>query len=166
MLTFQVEPYSQTESFTREELANMSYLSEWSESGVVQLVNGEYRAPVAEGSATELVVMLTNYAAFGDLDGDGQEEALVVLVTNHGGSGTFFDLAVVRKQGESLTNLATTLLGDRVQIKSIRIENSEAMVDMLTHGPDDGMCCPTQYTANAYALKNGELIQTNSETIE
>jgi heat shock protein HslJ len=166
ILTYQVDPYSQTESFTREELANMSYLSEWTDSGTVQLVNGEYRTPAAEGSATELVVMLTNYAAFGDLDGDGQDEAVVILVTNPGGSGTFYNLAVVRKQGEALSNLATTLLGDRVQIKSIRIENGEAMVDMLTHGPDDGMCCPTQYTVNRYVLQNGELILINSETIE
>jgi heat shock protein HslJ len=166
ILIFKVESYSQTESFTREELATTAYLSDWTDSGTVQLINGEFRAPVMEGSTTELVVYLTNYAAFGDLDGDGQEEAAVILVTNPGGSGTFYDLAVARMQGEALTNLATTLLGDRLQIKNIRIENGEISVEMLTHGPDDGMCCPTQYTINHYALQNGELVQTRAETIK
>jgi heat shock protein HslJ len=166
ILIFQVDPYSTTTAFTREELANTAYLSEWTDSGLVQLVNGEFRAPIAEGSASELVVVLTNYAAFGDLDGDGQEEAAVILVTNAGGSGSFYDLAIVGKQGETLTNLANTLLGDRVQIKSLRIEDGEISVDFLTQGPDDPMCCPTQYVVNHYALQNGELVQTGTETIE
>jgi heat shock protein HslJ len=160
LLVFQVDSYSTTDSFTREELANAAYLSEWTDQGTVQLNNGEYRA------AAEQIVTLTNFAAFGDLDGDGQDEAAVILVTNTGGSGSFYDLAIVRKQSGALTNLATTLLGDRVQIKSLRIENGKISVDLLTQGPDDAMCCPTQYVINQYALQNGELVQTGSETVE
>lgn len=163
ILVFQVDPYSTTVSFTREELANASFLNEFATAGVVQLSNGEYRAPIVEGSASELVVRLTNFAAFGDLDGDGSEEAAVILVSDAGGSGTFYDLAVVRKQGEALTNVATTQLGDRVQIKNIRTENGEIVVDLLTQGPDDPMCCPTQLTIYHYALQNGALVLVKTE---
>ncbi len=166
LLVFQVDPYSQSEAFTREELANTSYLNEFAKAGVVQLVDGMYREPVAEDSATELVVMLTNHAVFGDVTGDDIEDAVVVLVSQPGGSGSFYDLAVVRKQGEALTHMARILLGDRVQIKSMHIENGEIIVDMLTQGPDDPMCCPTQYVSNRYALESGELVLISSETIE
>src|SRR5690242_5804291 len=68
-------------------LANAEYQSEYTKSGTVKLENGEYREPVAPGSATETVVQLTKYVAYGELD--GQPAAAVVLVTNPGGSGTF-----------------------------------------------------------------------------
>ena len=153
-------------SFTREELANTSYLNDFAKSGVVLLVNGMYREPVAEGSATELIVTLTNHAVFGDVTGDEAEDAVVVLVSQPGGSGSFYDLAVVRKQDEALTNMAHIQLGDRVQIKNMHLENSEIVVDMLTQGPDDPMCCPTQYVSNRYIIENGELVLISTEVIE
>ena len=165
LLVLRVDPFSQSESFTREDLANAAYLSEFTENGVVQLTNGEYRAPVVEGAAAELVVMLTNFAAFGDLDGDGTEDAAVILVTQFGGSGSFYDLAILRKQDAALTNIATVLLGDRVQINGLGIENGEIAVDLLTQGPDDPMCCPTLQVVNRYILQNGELLQTSSDEV-
>jgi hypothetical protein len=166
LLVYQVDPYSLGKSFSREELANTSYLNEFAESGVVQLAGGMYREPVVEGSITELVVMLTNVAAFGDVTGDEREDAVVVLVSQPGGSGSFYDLAVVHKQDETLTNLSLLLLGDRVDIKSLLIENGEIVVDMLTQGPQDAMCCPTQYVSNRYFLENGELVLVRSDVIE
>jgi heat shock protein HslJ len=166
LLVFQVDVYGLSESFTREELANTSYLNEFAETGIVQLVDGVYREAIAEGSATELVVILTNEAAFGDVDGDQAEDAAVILVSQPGGSGSFYDLAVVRKQGEALTNMARVLLGDRVQIKSLQIENGEIVVEMLTQDPDDPMCCPSQFTRQHYVLESGELVLASSEIIE
>ena len=166
LLVYQVDPYSLAETFSREELANTTYLNEFAKTGSVQLVSGMYREPVVEGSATELVVILMNQAAFGDVTGDEREDAVVVLVSQPGGSGSFYDLAVVHKQEETLANLAHTQLGDRIQIKSLLIENGEIVVDMVTQGPDDAMCCPTQYVSNRYILESGELVLVRSEAIE
>ncbi len=166
LLVFQVDPFSLSKSFTREELANTSYLNESAKAGVVQLVNGMHREPVAEGSATEFLVMLTNHAVFGDVTGDDAEDAVVVLVSQPGGSGSFYDLAVVHRQNEALTNIARVQLGDRVQIKSMHLENGEIVIDMLTQAPDDPMCCPTQYVSNHYVLENGELVLIQSEAVE
>ena len=62
--------------------------------------------------------------------------------------------------------MARIQLGDRVQIKSLHIENGEIVVDMLTQGPDDPMCCPTQYVSKRYVLESGELVLVRSEVIE
>jgi hypothetical protein len=166
LLVYQVDPYSLAESFSRDQLANTSYLNEFAESGVVQLAGGMHREPIVEGSASELVVMLTNQAAFGDVTADGHEDAVVVLVSQPGGSGSFYDLAVVDKQEEALTNLARIQLGDRIQIKSLLIENGEIVVDMVTQSPEDAMCCPTQYLSNRYILESGELVLLRSDVIE
>ncbi|MFN2195659.1 MAG: hypothetical protein ACK2UW_06000, partial [Anaerolineales bacterium] len=76
------------------------------------------------------------------------------------------DLAVIHRQEEDLMNLARIQLGDRTQIKNLLIENGEIVVDMVTQGPQDAMCCPTQYVSNRYILENGELVLVRSDVIE
>ena len=140
-------------------LANIEYKSDWIPSGMAPLTDGEYREQAAPGSATETVVMITEHIAHGQLN--GQDAAAVVLVTDPGGSGTFYDLAVVVEQDGAPVNVATTLLGDRVQIKAVSIAGNEIIVEMVTHGPDDPMCCPTQDVVQTYALEGEELVQTS-----
>ena len=166
LLVFQVDPYTLSKSFTRGELANTSYLNEFAGSGIVELVDGLYREPISEGSALELEVLLTTHAVFGDVTGFGSEDAVVVLVSKPGGSGSFYDLAVVRKQDDTLTNIARIQLGDRIQIKNLQIEDGEIVVEMLTQGPNDPLCCSTQNVSNRYAVENGELVLIGSEVIE
>ena len=36
---------------------------------------------------------------------------------------------------------------------------------MVTQGPDDPMCCPTQRVVKTYALKGDQLVETGSRTI-
>jgi heat shock protein HslJ len=145
----------------RETLANMEYKSDWTQSGVAPLANGEYREQSAPGSATETVVQLAGDVAYGQLN--GQDAAAVILVTDPGGSGTFYDLAVVVEQEDAPVNLDTAFLGDRVQINSLSIAGNEIVVDMITHAPDDPMCCPTQKIVQTYALEGEELIQISSQ---
>lgn len=140
-------------------LANIEYMSEFTQSGMAPLTDGEYREQAAPGSATETVVTLTGHIAHGQLN--GQDAAAVILVTDPGGSGTFYDLAVVLEQDGAPVNVATTLLGDRVQIKALSIAGNEIVVEMVTHGPDDAMCCPTQDAVQTYMLEGQELVQTS-----
>jgi heat shock protein HslJ len=149
---------------SEQALANMAYKSEWTESGMAPLTNGEYREQAAPGSATETVVKLSEQTAYGELN--GQPAAAVVLVTDPGGSGTFYDLAVVVEQSGQPVNIATTSLGDRVQINSLTIENNQIVVDMITQGPDDPMCCPTQHVVQTHTLQGDQLVQVSSEVLD
>jgi heat shock protein HslJ len=153
-------PGGEEAGLTTEVLGNMEYQSEWTQSGTAPLTNGEYREQAAPGSATETIVRLTDHVAYGLLN--GQDAAAVVLVTDPGGSGTFYDLAIVVEQDGQPTNLATTSLGDRVQISSLAITGNEIVVEMVTHGPDDPMCCPTQKVVQTYALEGDQLMQTSN----
>ncbi len=140
-------------------LRSAGYKSEWSKSGTVQLADGEYREQAAPGSATETVVTLTDQIAVGELN--GQPAAAVILLTDPGGSGTFYDLAVVVEREGELVNVATAALGDRVQIGSLSIENGQIIVEMVTHGQDDPMCCPTKQVVQTYDLQGDQLVQTS-----
>jgi heat shock protein HslJ len=149
---------------TEEALKNATYQSEWSEDGIAQLADGEYRKPIVEGSATELVIRLMD-VAFGDMDGDGVSDAAVALVTDPGGSGTFFELAAVVNRDGNPEHVTSISLGDRAQIEALSIEAGQIVVEMITHGPDDPMCCPTQQVVQTYALQGNELVLVSSEVI-
>lgn len=140
-------------------LANTTYQSEWTQAGEVTLTDGEYREPVAPGSAAETVVMLTEHMVVTQLE-DGQPAAAVILVTDPGGSGTFYDLHVLIAVDGQAFDIAVAQLGDRVQINGLSVnDNGVIAVDMITHGPDDPLCCPTLHVLQTYVVQRGELVE-------
>jgi heat shock protein HslJ len=145
-------------------LRNMTYKVDTTQSGEAPLTDGEYREKAAPDSATETAVLLSEHVVYGTLS-NGEPAAAVVLVSDPGGSGTFYYLAVVTMQDSEPVNVATTLLGDRAQINSLSILDGQIVVDMVTHGPDDPLCCPTQHAIQKYELQGEELVQTSSEVV-
>jgi len=160
------DPHEAGAGLTLDALRNATYLTELEESGTLTLTDGRYEGePFVEGGATRLVVTLVEPVAFGDVDGDGVEDAAVALVADPGGSGSFTYLAAVIDQDGMGHNVATELLGDRVKIGALSIAGGEIVVDMVTHGPDDPMCCPTQRVVQRYALQGDALVQTASDVL-
>lgn len=149
--------FSGVDAETMDALGNLAYSNTALFTDTVQLVNGVYTETVAPDSAMVSTVEMTDMAASGELN--GEPAYAVILVSNGGGSGIFYDLAVVMDVDGQWTNVATTTLGDRVVINSLAIENNQVVLDMVTQGPDDPMCCPTQQMVVAYELQDGELVQ-------
>jgi hypothetical protein len=145
-------------SLTLEVLKNATFRSEWLRGGVAQLVEGVYKEKYGENSAAELTLYLTNIHAFGDLNKDGSKDAVAVLIVDPGGSGTFYYLAAILDQNGTPNNVALEFLGDRVKIKTVSIRSSIVFVDMITHGLDDGLCCPTQPVLRRYKLEGNTLV--------
>jgi heat shock protein HslJ/LysM repeat protein len=147
-----------------QELANAEYKSEWTQAGTAQLVDGEFSEPAAPGSATMTTITLQpQYTTYGQLN--GQDAAAVVLVTDPGGSGTFFDLHVVVNQDGVPVDVASTSLGDRVEINAVSIIDDQIAVDMVQAGPDDPMCCPSQQVVKTYELQGDQLVETPSQAM-
>ena len=147
---------------TMQALGNMTYFG-IAVTDTVTLTNGVYTSTVVPGSAAPMTVELTDVATAGELD--GVPSVAVVLVSNNGGSGVFNDLAVVQEQDGQPVNVATTLLGDRVSILSLEIVDNQIVVDMITQGPDEPMCCGTLEVVNTYELQGNELVEVSSEPV-
>ena len=146
-------------------LKNMDFRSGFTVSGRAPLNNGEYRETGAQGSASETTVRLVEQVAYGELP-DGQVAAAVVLATNSGGSGTFYELALVVDLNGAPLNIASVFLGDRIKLNSLKFENGQVLVDMVKQGPNDPMCCPTLRVLQKYALQGAELALVSSEEIK
>ena len=122
----------------------------------VRLQDGKLMKKLEVGSANE-TWLLHDPIAFGDLNGDGLEDAAVVLSYSGGGSGTFFDLFAVLNQNGTPDAVGSRDLGDRVRIKSLEITDGDIVLMMVAHGPDDGLCCPTQDTVVYFHLHGDDL---------
>ena len=143
--------------------AAMTYRSSWLESGQVTLAQGIYRAPAAPGSAAELVVRLTDRQTFGQLD--GRNAGAVVLVTQAGGTGTFYDLALLNQEPNGWVNSDVVLLGDRVAIHELAIRDNQVVVDMTTQSPQDPMCCPKLRVQRRFAVHDGQLVAAGESVV-
>ena len=127
----------------------------------VKLSDGLYEGEpfVAGGAARPTVNLVDRLVAAGDLNADDVEDAAVLLGENSGGSGFFTYLAAMVNEAGSPINAATTLLGDRVQIKSMVIDNGQILVEIVTQGPDDPLCCPTLKLRVSYQLQGDRLVE-------
>ena len=151
-------PSPTTPSLTRFTLRNAEYVDPWSQDERVKLQDGVF-------SRRPEVWRLHDLIAFGDLSSDGIEDAAVVLSYSGGGSGTFLSLlAVINEEGEPL-HVASASIGDRIRINSLTIEEAIIILDVVAHGPDDAMCCPTLELARKYELIGSDLRLLSEEPL-
>ena len=155
----QAQPVAAESELALEALKNAVYQGIYDEP--VQLTDGKYEGEpfVPGGASRPTVVLHPEVYAFGDLNGDGVDDAAVILIENSGGSGNFRYLAAVINEGGAPVNVATQFVGDREQAKAISIDGNEITVDMVAHGPDDPMCCPTQEVTKKYRLRDDQLVE-------
>jgi hypothetical protein len=142
---------------TRDILRNMEYTLPYSQK-TVKLVDGSYQAGAG---ADALEVKLTDAIAQGDLNGDHTPDAAVILSENMGGSGVFMSVVVVLNQNGKPVQAAATQLGDREQVNTITINGQWIILDMIVHGPNDPMCCPSQPKTQTYTLASYSLVLTH-----
>ncbi len=136
---------------TEEALRNATYQHEFPKEGHAQLQDGKYEEAI-EGSASKIHIAMLDLVAFGDLNGDGIWDAVVVLEANGGGSGTFRSLEAVINEDGAPVHVASALLGDRVHLEELTVADRYIKVQMVTHGEGDGMCCPTLRVVQLYQL--------------
>ncbi len=151
-------------SLTLEKLRNAQYSLPGCSNGEIQsfqLTDGAYTSSADVTSEDYTSVSVADMAAFGDLDGDGVEDAVVVIGLNCGGTGVFTYLAAVRNDAGAPVFTSLIFLDDRPMIENLSIGSGEIVADVTLHGVDDAMCCPSVRTRQGYRLFGGELVYTN-----
>jgi hypothetical protein len=146
-------------SLSFEALRNATYYS--SDWGDFTLTNGIYYRPLPTGQESPdayATRILSDVLFYGDMNFDGAEDVGVILVTKNGGTGSFFELALVLNQNGIPYNIATVSLGDRIVVQSGYVQDGVLGLVMLTHGPNDPMCCASQLTVMRFRLDDGQLV--------
>ena len=140
-----------------DEIANATISGIYNEP--VQLQGGKYEGEPFEpqGASFPRVGLIEEFLLTGDMDGDGVEEAVVMLWESSGGSGTYSYLAALGREGSEIVNIATTEIGDRVQLRDARISGNRIELDIVQAGPEDAGCCPGEMATLAWALEGNSL---------
>jgi hypothetical protein len=141
-----------TDTRLQETLQNRTYVFHHGNSvEQVKLVNGKAEI---DGESYDL-----GNVVIGDLNGDGKADAVAVLGESGGGSGYFEGLVAAVSNNGSITNSEMFPLGDRVHINSLEVKSRVITVDMITQGPNDPMCCPSEHQVLRLRLAGNQLAE-------
>ena len=138
---------------TLDEIKNAQVYAPQSQKNV-KLTDGKYEA--GDGADYALVEVLPQ-STLADLNGDGVQDAAVLLAENTGGSGVFVSLVVFLSSENGFSESQAVLIDDRPQINSLSVTNGKITVDALIHAENDAMVSPTLRVMESYRVYGGSL---------
>ena len=147
---------TETQRLTLDQLRNAEYRLPLlgDEDTPIQFTDGKGQIAFGEGATKTVYAGIVNdTVAFGDLDGDGIADAVVVAFISGGGSGTFIFLIAVLDRDGAPAQADWVFLGDRVPVRSLTIAGGEIVAQMVVHRPSDGLCCPTLEITRTFGLE-------------
>jgi hypothetical protein len=100
--------------------------------------------------------------AYGDLDGDKKDEAIVLTVCNTGGTGNFTEGFIYGMNDGKPVLLARIPGGDRAYggLREARVENGLLVVESNDVGEAGGACCPEFVVTSRYKVTDGKLAES------
>jgi len=126
----------------------------------IQLKDGKFKQ---EGNPDDyLKVDLLDYIIT-DLDGNMTDDAVLVLASSPMGSGVFYELTTLISDTEDdfIRQGQNILLGDRIKINSMSVNDAKINLDMTVHQQNDPSCCPTKKVTKKFVFSNGNLTEVN-----
>ena len=119
------------------------------------LIGGEHCATCLEKAEIKKIV-------FGDLSGTDGNDAVAIIYSETGGSGTFVYLNLyLKKNGTMEQSGFPIFLGDRVRVEKLAIKDRKVIVKMITHGAGEPLCCPSTKETRHFKVENGQLKKSN-----
>jgi hypothetical protein len=129
------------------------------ERDTVALANGRAEREAAPGSATKVTTTLADPRASGDVDGDGRPDAVVILVYEPGGSGTFYYVAALLNLTSGVTATPAILLGDRIKVTGVQLDSRAIVVDLLERSSNQPLSeSPSFASTRRFVIDRGALI--------
>lgn len=147
---------------TLAQLGNATYQVQDAPGGSVTLKDGKAEVEVAPGSASKYTAQIAEPLANGTIN--GKPYAAAVLITSGGGSGTFYNLAVVpNNNGQPGTGM-TKLLGDRVKVQAIAFVSNTVQVNYLDRKEGEAMATEPTVAVTKYFTVDaaGALVETQA----
>lgn len=99
--------------------------------------------------------------AYGDLNGDKKDEAVVLSVCNTGGTGNFSEGYIYTMNAGRAARIARIMGGDRAYggLRSAKVVGGFLMVERNDPGENGGACCPEFILTEKYKLEGERLVE-------
>ena len=128
-------------------------------AAAITLSEGRFTSPSPFPAEPNRYTLREDLIAQADVNGDGAEDAAVLVDFDPFGTGYFPNLVVMLNSGGSSSFAASISLDDRTRVESIRIEGARIILNLTVHGPGEARCCPTVPRTVTYRFVNGTLVQ-------
>ena len=125
------------------------------EGAPVRLHRGRAGRPAAPGSATRTETRVVGAPAHGDIDGDGDSDALLFLASESGGSGTFYYVAAAYRDAGGYRGGPAVLIGDRITPRRLAVLHGVVVVDYLDRASGEPMAVQPRHALTAYLIPDG-----------
>ena len=126
----------------------------------ISVKNGEYSKETQMDGYVDRIYFNVFGISYGDLNGDGSDEAVILSVCNTGGTGNFSEGYIYSQKAGKPFLLTHIPGGDRAYggLRSAKVENGILTVDSNDPGENGGNCCPEFAVTNRYRLIGGKLV--------
>jgi hypothetical protein len=142
---------------TLERLRNAAYPLPEANGNLIRFIDGKFRGPVVLGSTDEVRFVFLDRVGRGDLDGDGVEDAALLMVKDPTGDNPEYTLWAVINQGGVPDPRGYFLLGGGLQVGAITIETLKIYVDVVRPDPQAVAGTPTRRIKESYKLLGNRL---------
>ena len=131
----------------------------------IRLIDGHSEAEIVPGSATKVITSVFGKPAYGNIDGQGNVDAALILTYDPGGSGTFYYVAAARNLDGVYHGTNAILLGDRVAPQNIEVRNGMIVVNYAERRTSEPLsAAPTVGRSKYLVLERNELKERSFHT--
>jgi heat shock protein HslJ len=115
--------------------------------------------PYVQGGASRpRIGLVEEFDIRGEFIESGREDAAVLVWHSTGGTGTRLWLVVLTPGPERPQTLATSLIGDRVQVIHFSYVDEQIRLEIIAQGPQDAACCPGQFERRNFRFVGDNLV--------
>jgi hypothetical protein len=134
----------------------------YGEGGSIAVKNGLYERDSEDDKEYFKILGVV----YGDLTGDGVEEAVVSTYCNTGGTGQFTDALVFTMRGGKPVVVGELGIGDRADggLYNVVIRGGVLYADRYGHGEGSGACCPEYIETEAIRWNGSKFVATGKPT--
>jgi hypothetical protein len=141
-----------TAQLSQESAPNPLNTTYFIEGREIRLINGRSEMEVRPGSAPRIKTWVVGKPAYGDLDGDGHDDAALLVAQDAGGSGTFYYVAAALSRKGTLQGTNAVLLGDRVAPHGVWISQQVVVVNYKDRRPGEAFTSPPTVTMTKHLI--------------
>lgn len=117
---------------------------------------------LVNGSASTSMTTVFGQPTSGDLNGDGNPDAAVILVQQPGGSGTFYYVAAALDIASATVGTNAILLGDRIAPQTLEIANGQIVANYADRAAGQPMTTPPSVGVSKYLIVTGTTLATTT----
>lgn len=146
-----------------QDYKNISYSIEGTD---VLLTNGEAETQIEVDSSSTIKTKIFEAVTEGDMNNDGLLDTAILFTQEHGGSGTFFYVALAIQTENGYMGTNAVLLGDRIAPQSANIQNSLLIVNYVDREIEEDFSIQPSVGKSMYLQYSNDTLISRPEAIQ